>query len=85
MSKRQIVIGEKDAWRLYELLEVLHDFLHQEQNYRDAKNIDRWLEDGVYEELRYAYYDVAAKWFPVDEETDCVNPPPGSKRRFPYS
>lgn len=65
-------------------METMHDFLHQPRNYQTVKDIARWLDSGVYEELRDVFYYVVADWFPVDERTGHVLPPAGLKRRFPY-
>lgn len=83
MSPRKISVDERDAWRIYELLEVMNDFLHQEEKYRQPGAVASWLRSGVNDELRYSLYKVAAKWFPPDPYTDKVEPPIGVKRRFP--
>jgi len=76
-------IDEKDAWRIYELLEELHDFLHQPENFASAEDVQRWLLDkGVYRELHDVFYHLVASWFPVDEQSGEVMPPPGAHRRF---
>jgi hypothetical protein len=80
----KLIIEQENAWRIYELLEELHDFLHQPENYAKAGDVERWLEKrDVYRELHDVYYHVVAKWFPVDEQTGRVRPPAGVRRRFP--
>jgi hypothetical protein len=71
-----------DAWRTYELIEVMHDFLHQPEKYKTVDDVERWLQSGVYAELAHVYYKIVSNWFPPDEE-DRVDPPPGVPRRFP--
>lgn len=83
MKARSMALSQKEAWRIYELLEQLNDFLHRPENYRTRADIVKWLQSGVYEELRKTFYGIAAKWFPVDEDTGRVRPPSGVHRRFP--
>jgi len=81
--KRTVVISEEDAWRIYELIEELHSFLHQPENTSDPEEVRKWLQQkGVYADLREVYYDLVANWFPVDTNTGDVVPPPGTRRRF---
>lgn len=81
--KHQITIPVEDAWRIYELLEELHDFLHQPMNYSSSAEVQAWLtEKGVYPELRDVFYDIVRHWFPVNEETSIVEAPSGVARRF---
>jgi len=78
-----LAISREDAWRIYELIEELHDFLHKPENLSTPEDIQTWLSGkGVYPELREVYYRVVAQWFPVNEETGIVEPPPGVRRRF---
>jgi hypothetical protein len=79
-QKKQL--DELEAWRLYELIEELHDFLHQPKNYQKLEQLESWLASGVYDELHRIYYDVLAEWFPVDEESGEVPPPERAERRF---
>jgi hypothetical protein len=85
MSESEKCLPAEDAWRLYELIETMHHFLHQPMNYETKADLERWLNSGVYDELKHVYYDVLAKWFPVDEPTGHAFPPAGVKRRFPYT
>lgn len=82
MSDEPIRVSREDAWRIYELMEQMHDFLHQQDNYRTQSEVAEWLDKGVYEELRQVFYRVVAKWFPVDDDGHVV-PPGGMQRRFP--
>jgi hypothetical protein len=83
MSEFDKKLTVEDAWRVYELIETLHEFLHQPENYKTQDDVTRWLQSGVYEELKHVYYDVLGDWFPVDERTGDVSPPAGVQRRFP--
>lgn len=81
--KHEIAISEQDAWRIYELLEQMNDFLHQPANYGECDAIKNWLGSGVYAELNSVFYGVVAKWFEPDRESGRVVPPAGIRRRFP--
>jgi hypothetical protein len=85
MSESEKKLPVEDAWRVYELIETMNDFLHQPENYKTVEDVERWLDSGVYDELKHVLYHVVNKWFPVDERTSHVFPPPGVKRRFPYA
>jgi len=76
-TQKTVEIAESDAWKLYLLLEEMNRFLHQPENYPSARELGEWLDGGVYEQLRVAYYDVAGRWFDVDDETGCVIGPDG--------
>ena len=81
--KKNITIPIEDAWRIFELLEELHDFLHQPMNYSSREDVETWLiKKGVYPELRHVYYKIVGNWFPVSDDTSIVEAPPGSTRRF---
>ena len=80
MSK---TISDEEAWRIHELIEELHDFLHQPLNLQDSSAVERWLnERGVYRELHDVYYNMTGSWFQIDDTTGEVQPPPGARRRF---
>jgi hypothetical protein len=83
MTESEKKISIEEAWRLYELIETLHEFLHQPENYKTQDEVTRWLQSGVYDELKRVYYNVLGDWFPVDEQTGEVSPPVGVRRRFP--
>ena len=83
MSAAEKKLPAEDAWRVYELLETMNDFLHQPENYKTVEDLERWLQSGVYDELTHVVYHVVANWFPVDESTGRVFPPAGVHRRFP--
>jgi hypothetical protein len=70
-------VDENDAWDVYLLLEEMNRFLHQPMNYASQQEVVEWLQSGVYERLRRAYYDIGGKWFPVDDETGYVIGPGG--------
>ena len=77
--KKHITIPVEDAWRIYELLEELNDFLHQPMNYSNPADVEAWLaKKDVYPELRDVFYGIVRHWFPVNEETSIVEPPPGA-------
>jgi hypothetical protein len=82
-AKPGYILRAEDAWRVYELIEEMNHFLHQPEHYRNTQDIDEWLQSGVYEELSTVYYDILSQWFPVDDATGRVFPPPGVTRRFP--
>jgi hypothetical protein len=83
MKSREFVLSAEEAWRLFELLEELNQFVHQPGHYREPEQIEKWLASGVADELRHAYYRIASKWFQPDPESGRVFPPPGVSRRFP--
>lgn len=83
MRQREIVLSQEDAWRIFELLEQMTQFLHQPGHYREPEQIEKWLDSGVNDELRHAYYRIAGKWFEPDADSGRVFPPPGVNRRFP--
>lgn len=74
---RKIEMTEETAWRIYRLIEEMHDFLHQPMNYETLEDLNRWLEKGTYKELHDVYYKVVGPWFPVDDETGYVIGPGG--------
>ena len=78
MSNERINLPEAEAWRLYGLLGELVRFLHQSGNYQSPDQVERWLASGVYSEISDLFYRTAYDWFPVDDETDRVEPPAGS-------
>ncbi|HRI62679.1 MAG TPA: hypothetical protein PK156_00530 [Polyangium sp.] len=81
--KKNITIPIEEAWRIFELIEELHDFLHQPMNYSNPEDVEAWLaKKDVYPELRHVYYKIVTNWFPVNEETGIVEAPPGVSRRF---
>lgn len=81
--KSKIQVDVDDAWRIYELIEEMHSFMHQPLNTADPKRMRAWLEDGgVYAELKDIYYNLVGEWFPVNKETGTVDPPGGTIRRF---
>lgn len=77
MNPERYALTAAEAWRLYQLLENLNAFLHNPAHFQDAKQVEAWLLGGTYAELRHAYYDMIGAWFPVDETTGDVHPPPG--------
>ncbi len=83
MSDPEKKLPAGDAWRVNELIETMHDFLHQPENYETVEDLERWLNNGVYDELKHVLYQVVATWFPVDEPTGRVLPPAGVRRSFP--
>lgn len=81
--KKEMTIPVEDAWRIYELIEELHDFLHQPMYYQNSGDVDAWMEKKkIYPELQHVYYEIVTKWFSVDEETSIVEAPEGVVRRF---
>jgi hypothetical protein len=85
MKRSEVILSKEDAWRIYELLEQMNDFLHQPDNYRDQPDVVNWLKSGVYVELKEVFYGMVAKWFEVDDESGRVLPPSGVERKFPNS
>ena len=75
MERERYALSAADAWRLYQLLENLNAFLHNSAHFQDPGQVEAWLRDGTYAELRHAYYDMIGPWFPVDETTGEVHPP----------
>jgi hypothetical protein len=83
MSSPELTLSKEEAWRIYELLEQMNRFLHQPENYRSPEDVVRWLQSGIYDELKHVFYGTAARWFEVDEGSGRVSPPSGVSRRFP--
>jgi hypothetical protein len=47
---RKIEITEETAWRIYRLVEEMHDFLHQSKNDETVEDLNWWLENGIYKD-----------------------------------
>lgn len=78
MESERYTLSAAEAWRLYQLLEHLNEFLHNPAHFSDPKQVEAWLGRGTYAELRHAYYDMIGPWFPVEETTGEVPPPPNA-------
>ncbi|GAA0340480.1 hypothetical protein GCM10009092_01220 [Bowmanella denitrificans] len=70
--ENKVLIDLQEVKRVYELLEVIHDFFHQPEKYQDFERLENFIKQN-YPELRDVYYDVVWSWLPKkvqDEITD---------------
>ncbi len=66
----QVSVPVDDVKRLFLLLEDLHAFLHQPENYRSPADVDRFLSDGVYVRLKTMYYQTVWSWLPPEAQQE---------------
>lgn len=74
MKDENIILTKQEAWRLYQLLEELNHVLHDPEGVSNAQWLEDWLKNGTYAEIHHAYYAVACKWFPADEDGEVKGP-----------
>jgi len=70
--KEELNINLKDARRIFDLLENMNEFFHQEMNYNDSKKTMDFA-DKNYQEIRELYYRVIWHWLPPEVQKEIEN------------
>jgi hypothetical protein len=65
----QIQVDLEEVKRVFGLLEELHDFVHQPLKYRDAAQVEAFV-DAYYPEIKDLYYQVVWNWLPQDVQRE---------------
>lgn len=67
-----ISIPLDEARRVFELLEKLHELMHQPLVYRDIRQVENFVEHN-YAEVRDLYYQVVWRWLPEEVHQEIEN------------
>lgn len=58
--------------RVFNIVEEVHDLLHQPEKYKDTDVMDSFVQEH-YAELHAVYYDILWNWLPQDVQTEILD------------
>lgn len=59
----RVEVDPGEVRRVFQLIEKVHDLMHQPMRYRDPEQIERFVEAN-YAEIKELYYRVVWNWLP---------------------
>lgn len=69
---KNIEVKLDEVKRVYNMIEQVHDLLHQPEKYRNTDVIDSFVQEN-YGELRDLYYDIIWDWLPQDVQDNITD------------